>query len=126
MTPRQVVTSYLTEVLQGAGSGGAENLVSNDELLRRSRALRSAFPDLQVEALVVLAEGDLVAVHSLGRGTHLGLFQGAPPTARTWEAHATGVYRVREERIVEAWVTWDNLSLMEQIRAVERVATVSA
>jgi hypothetical protein len=36
------------------------------------------------------------------------------------------VYRVRDDRISEAWVTWDHLSLLEQLAAVERVATVSA
>jgi len=73
-----------------------------------------------------VAEGDLVAAHLRARGTHLGLFQGAPPTGRQCEMRCTGIYRVEGERITEAFVTWDTLSLMEQLGAVERVAAVSA
>jgi steroid delta-isomerase-like uncharacterized protein len=126
MTPKQVVESYLADVLGGARPESAMELVSSDELRRRSLSLRGSFPDLQVEAVVLLAEGDLVAAHLVGRGTHLGLFQGVPPTGRTCEMRCTAVYGVENGRIAEAWVTWDQLSLMEQLGAVERVAAVSA
>lgn len=126
MTPRDVVTRYLSEVLGGARPESANELLANGELERRTNSLRSAFPDLEIEVPVLLADGDLVGCHIVGRGTHLGLFQGAPPTGRTWDARCTAVYRVEEGRITDAWVTWDTLSLMEQLGAVERVATVSA
>lgn len=126
MTPRAVVARYLSEVLGGARPESANELLANAELDWRTSRLRSAFPDLQIEMHVLLAEGDLVGCHIVGRGTHRALFQGAPPTGRTWEARCTAVYRVEEGRITDAWVTWDNLSLMEQLGAVERVATVSA
>jgi steroid delta-isomerase-like uncharacterized protein len=126
MTPKQVVESYLVEVLGGARPESAAELVSSDELRRRSLSLRASFPDLEVEAVVLLAESDLVCAHLVGRGTHLGLFQGVPPTGRTCELRCTAVYRIEDERIADAWVTWDHLSLMEQLGAVERVAAVSA
>ena len=126
MTPRHVVARYLSDVLGGARPESAEELLANDELERRTNRLRSAFPDLETEALVLLAEGDLVGCHLTARGTHLGLYQGVPATGRAWEARCTAVYRIERARIAEAWVTWDTLSLMEQLGAVERVATVSA
>ncbi len=126
MTPRDVVARYLSEVLAGERPESAEELLANDELVRRTNRLRNAFPDLEIETHVLLAEGDLVAAHLVGRGTHLGLYQGVPATGRACEARCTAVYRIEETRIAEAWVTWDNLSLMEQLGAVERVATVSA
>jgi predicted ester cyclase len=101
-------------------------VVSHDELLRRTETLQSAFPDLTVEPLALLAHGSLVAAHFCARGTHLGLFMGVPPTGRGCELRCTGIYRVEDERIAEAWVTWDSLALMEQLGAVERVAAVSA
>jgi predicted ester cyclase len=127
MTPRQVVETYLTHVLGSAGDGAeADRLVASAELRQRAARLRRAFPDLEVEPVVLLGEMDLVACHFLGRGTHLGVYQGVPATGRAWEARCTAVYRVAGERIVEGWVTWDSLSLMEQLEAIERVATVSA
>lgn len=125
MTPRHVVERYLAESLTG-GNPDSHELVANEDLRQRVGSFRLAFPDLEVETLVLLAEGDLVAAHLVGRGTHRGLFQGVPPTGRAWEARCTAVYRVESGRIGEAWVTWDQLSLLEQLAAVERVNTVSA
>lgn len=126
MTPRDVVRRYLSEVLGGARPESADELLANDELERRTNRLRNAFPDLETETHVLLAEGGLVAAHFVGRGTHLGLYQGVPATGRAWEARCTAVYRIEGARIADAWITWDTLSLMEQLGAVERVATVSA
>jgi predicted ester cyclase len=126
MTPKRVVQRFLAEVLTGAGPGISDELVANEELRQRTRGLRAAFPDLEVETRLLLVEEDLVAGHFIGRGTHLGIFQGVPPTGRAWEARWTAVYRVEDDRIADAWMTWDYLSLLEQLAAVERVATVSA
>lgn len=126
MTPMQVVERYITDVLAGAGPGSADELISSEELRQRTRSFRTAFPDLEVATLILLAENDVVAGHFTGRGTHLGLFNGAPATGREWEARCTAIYRVADGRIAEAWVTWDLLALMEQLGAIERVETVSA
>ena len=74
----------------------------------------------------MLAEGDRVAVHLAGCGTHLGLFQGCPPTGREWAASCTAIYRIDEGRIADFRVNWDLLAVLEQLGCVERAATVSA
>ena len=128
MSARAVVDRYLTEVLGGSDSTSVdvEELVSDEELAARTETMRSGFPDLEVDVTALVAENDLVAAHFHAQGTHLGLYQGVPPTGRRWEARCTGVYRVEHDRIVDAWVTWDTLSLMEQLGAIQRVSTVSA
>ena len=126
MTPTEVVARFVAEVLEGARPDSTDELVSSEELRERARRLRLAFPDLGVETVVLLADGDLVAGHFVGRGTHEGIFNGVPPTGAAWEARFTAVYRVVNQRIDDAWVTWDNLALMEQLGAVERVSSVSA
>ena len=117
MTPRQVVELYLA---------GEDGLLADETLRQREDAFRSAFPDAEVTAEVVVAEGDLVSAHLTGRGTHLGTFQGCPPTGREWTASCTAIYRIESGRIVEAWINWDWLAVFEQIGGVERVETVSA
>jgi predicted ester cyclase len=114
---RQVVERYLE---------GAEELLADETLRQRNQAFRSAFPDAEVTVKRVVAEGDLVAVHLTGRGTHLGTFQGCPPTGRAWSATCTAIYRVEARRIAEAWINWDWLAVMEQLGCVQRVETVSA
>jgi predicted ester cyclase len=78
------------------------------------------------ETLVLVAEGDLVAGHFTGRGTHHGVFQGIPRAVEPWEASCTAIYRIEDDRIADGWVTWNHLSLLHQLGAVERVSTVSA
>ncbi len=101
-------------------------MVAEPSFARRMAGFCAAFPDLEVETHVLIAEGDLVAGRFTGRGTHLGLFQGVPPTGRSWSAGCTGIYRVEDDRIAEAWVNWDLLGLLEQLGAIERAQTVSA
>jgi predicted ester cyclase len=119
MEPKSVVARYAEGGLNG-------ELVSDVRLRQRDGFLRAAFPDLELRPRLLVAEGALVAGHFTARGTHLGLFQGVPPTGRRWEAACTAAYRVAGGRIADAWVTWDQLALLEQLGAVERVATVSA
>jgi predicted ester cyclase len=126
VSAKALVERYLAEVLGGSPAADPEVLVADDELLRRTETMRDAFPDLVVEVCALLAEDDLVAAHFSVRGTHLGLFRGVPPTGRRWEGLCTAVYRVERARIVESWTTWDTLSLMEQLGAVQRTSTVSA
>jgi predicted ester cyclase len=117
MTARRVVERYLA---------GDDGLLADEMLRQRDEAFRSAFPDAKVTAEVVVAEGDLVSAHLTGRGTHLGTFQGCPPTGREWTATCTAIYRVEAGRIAKAWINWDWLAVMEQLGSVERVQTVSA
>lgn len=124
--PTLVVERYLTEVLSGSNPAGAGELIASAALRQHADSFRSAFPDARVAARRLLAQGDLVAVHLTGHGTHAGVFQGCPPTGREWTARCTAIYRVDAGRIAESWITWDWLAVMEQLRCVQRVETVSA
>ena len=122
-----MVERFLDEVLNGRPDDAlASQLVSSAELRHRVASFHAAFPDLEVETNVLLVDGDLVAGHFTGRGTHLGLFQGVPPTGAAWTAGCTAIYRVDGDRIAETWLNWDLLSLLEQLGALERAQTVSA
>ena len=124
MNARHVVESFLEDVLNGTGD--AARAVDDPRLAHRVEFFRSAFPDLWVETNVLFEAGDLVGGHFTGRATHAGLFQGVPATGVHWTAGCTAIYRVRDERIAESWLTWDLLGLLEQLGALERAQTVSA
>jgi hypothetical protein len=123
---KSVVRRYLADVLNGGDADAAERLVAHETLKSRTAAFRAAFPNLAVAGEELLAEGDRVAIHLTGRGTHLGVFEGCPPTARDWAATCTAIYRVSAGQIVDFRANWDLLSLMEQLGCVHRVPTVSA
>lgn len=124
--PVAVVERYLQEVLSGGRPESASALIASDALQKRTAALRSAFPDLRVTVVKLIATADTVAVQLAGSGTQTGPFQGIPPTGRTFSASCTALYEVRGGRITGSWVTWDLLGILEQLGAVRRTAVASA
>ena len=81
------------------------------------KVLRSAMPDLRYEQdeAIVIAEGDLVAIHGVFYGTHTGTpLYGAPAkgSAVTWSQ--TDLLRVKGDRVTERWVCADTLAILNQ------------
>ncbi len=124
--PVEIVCRYLTDVLTGGNLSALDELVSDRDLKQRVLSFRRAFPDLAITSRLLISEGEFVAVHITGQGTHRGFFQGVPATGRTWTAGCTALYRVEDRGIVDAWVNWDLLAILEQIGGITRAATASA
>jgi predicted ester cyclase len=55
------------------------------------------------------------------RGTNLGPFLGAPPTGRVVTYTGFDLNRIRDGRIVESWVNYDALGLLQQLGLVPPV-----
>ena len=123
---RAVIERYLHEVLPNARTGPADEIVADANLRQSLESFRRAFGDLGVTPNVFVSVEDHVAVHLSAHGIHRGIFQGVPPTGRPWTAGCSAVYRVDRGRIVDSWVTWDALAILEQIGAVRRPSGSSA
>jgi steroid delta-isomerase-like uncharacterized protein len=89
------------------------------EGLRAAMAMfRGAFPDLKVETLAVVTEGDELWVHSLATGTHQGELMGIPATGKMVSFAMMDRVRVRDGKAVEHWGVSDNLGMMTQLGVV--------
>jgi steroid delta-isomerase-like uncharacterized protein len=84
---------------------------------------RTAFPDLQLTADEIVAEGDLVVTRWTATGTHEGELFGVTPTGRQVTATGISIIRVAGGRIVEDWTSWDALGLMQQLGALPAPTT---
>ncbi len=73
------------------------------------------FSDIETTVEHVVAEDDLVAVRWSARGRHTGDLFGVPPTGREVVTSGIDMLRIADGRIVEGWVSWDALSLLEQV-----------
>ena len=80
--------------------------------------IRAAFPDMQVTADDLIAEGDRLAVRSTLRGTHEGDFMGIPASGKRVEVSNYDFVRFEDDRAAEHWGVIDSAALMEQIGAV--------
>ena len=123
---RTVIEHYLHDVLSNAHGGASDEIVADANLRQSLESSRRAFGDLEVTPHVFVSAGDHVAVHLSAHGTHRGMFQGVPLTERPWTAGCSAVYRVDRGRIVDSWVTWDTLAILEQIGAIRRHSGSSA
>lgn len=121
-----VVERFVRDVMSGGRPESASELIANEPLRQRVDAFRSAFADLKVHITRLVAAERLVAVHLVATGTHTGSFQGSPPTGRSWTSSCTAIYEVRDGRIVDFFVTWDLLDILEQLHIVRRTSEASA
>jgi predicted ester cyclase len=76
------------------------------------------FPDLQIAVEDAVAEGDLVAQRVHFEGTHMGEFQGLPPTHGKVEFSGLELNRFVDGRVVEHWFQLDSLTLLQQLGLV--------
>ena len=77
--------------------------------------MRSAFPDMTVTVMRMVAEGDEVWVHSRMTGTHKGDFMGMPPTDQKVDIDAIDRVRVRDGKAIEHWGVTDMAAMLQQL-----------
>ena len=75
----------------------------------------NAFPNVQLNLNIVIAEGDKVATHFSFGGTQKGQFLAIPPTGKSVSVSGTGVFRIKDGKIVENRVVFDALGMMQQL-----------
>lgn len=80
----------------------------------------AGFPDLTIELLDAVSEGDKVAVRFRGTGTQRGEFQGMPATGRSFTAEGISILRYQKDKVVERHNIFDFLSMMQQLSSQGR------
>ena len=79
---------------------------------------RGAFPDLEWQVDLVLAEADLVAARWTASGTNTGSWGGLTATGKRAEFSGVNIFRFGDDgKVVEIWNHRDDLGLMEQLGA---------
>jgi steroid delta-isomerase-like uncharacterized protein len=91
--------------------------IGRDALKAYFKGYRPVFPDLKIEIITMVAEGDLVSVHNRITGTHSGSFAGIAPTGRLVTAEAMQIYRIADGRLAEHWEVADVAGMLAQISA---------
>jgi predicted ester cyclase len=80
------------------------------------QAVIEAFPDYRWDLQHLLVDPPWISAHFTDTGTHRGAFKGVPGTGRAVTTQEFALYRVDAGKIVEVWVTADDLLLLEQIQ----------
>jgi len=74
-----------------------------------------AFSDISIVPEKLIAEGDLVTVYWIARGTNTGTGNGLPATGKKAELAGITIWRIVDGKIKEEWSAFDQFSLMQQL-----------
>ena len=102
-------------------------LMTRDDLKARILAFRSAFPDLRAEVKFILTEDDAVVAGVARTGTHLGEFDGIPPTGLTADWTGIEMFHIACGHIVAEWIEANALDLRRDLGIIteEELASVA-
>ncbi len=96
-------------------SQAASDVHSLEEFKADVRQGADAFPDGHMEVHMLIAEGDKVAGYMTWSGTQEGPFGRFPATGKKAEMRFFYLFRVKEGKLAEMWVEWDNLGVLMQL-----------
>jgi predicted ester cyclase len=89
--------------------------------------LRASFPDLHNTIEDLTADGDKVWFRVISRGTHTGgSFFGIPASGRAFQQEQIHIVRFSDSRMVEHWVSRDDLGMLMQLGVVHMPDTVGS
>jgi predicted ester cyclase len=116
---KQLVHRLIDEVVNGGNLALIDQLFA-PALARAARewfgSFRTSFPDLHMEIVELISEGDRVVGRFKCSATHLGEWRGRPPTGKRFEdVDEVYWFEVRNGRFVDAWGLEDNLSRLHQL-----------
>lgn len=79
------------------------------------------FPDLHIEIEHQIAEGEMVSTQWKSRFTHTNKFMDYEPTFEEILIAGISIHRIIGGRIVEVWIYWDRLELIQQLSITKPV-----
>ncbi|WP_205529523.1 ester cyclase [Taibaiella koreensis] len=127
---KQVVLRFNKEFIEGGNTAILDEIVAPDftnhtavpgvpkdvsGLIQFIGMLRTGFPDLRVDILDQVGEGDLVASRKVLRGTHLGNIMGHAPTGKEVIMNVMDFVRLRDGQYVDHWGRNDVMQVIGQL-----------
>jgi predicted ester cyclase len=128
---KQLVRRFVDEVMNQRNDDALDELAQGDFAERARRWISpfgSAFPDVKMEIVELVAENETVVGHFKCSGTHSGEWLGVPPSGRRFEGvDEIYLFRVRDGKLASAIGVEDNLSRMSQlgIRPASHLSTLT-
>lgn len=84
-------------------------------------AFRAGFPDLRLETVQVIADGDKIGRLAIMHGTHSGEFRGIPAGGAQLNAPRIDGFRFADGRITEVQAHFDHTAFFAALRQEEAV-----
>ena len=106
-----VSPDYLPDYVGARGARGLEGF-------KFIVGLRAAFPDIHYSVDDIFAVHERVAIRWHWTGTHQGEFRGIAASQKSVSTTGSGIFRLREHKIVGASLETDRLGFLQQLGVV--------
>lgn len=114
-----IIDEYVAEEYVEYNTASPEPIRGREGYRENVKRVRSAFPDLDVTAEDLVAEGDKVVTRYTITGTHDGPLMGIDPTGNKVEFEGISIGRLKDGQVVEGWSIIDVFGLMQQLGVIE-------
>ncbi len=116
----EAIDRLMTEdvVIHGLVGPHGPDLRGPDQFKPFHESFRAAIPDIHIEVLDTITEGDRVAVRCRVTGTHTGRGIGIEPTGRKIDFGGVSIVRMCGDRFCEGWNYFDFLACYQQIGVI--------
>ncbi len=131
---KSIVRDYLDKVWNKKNPAALEQFISSDyvrhceamppplqelhgiEGLKQMFSMTLAsFPDWNEQIEILAADADKVACLSKATATQKRPFGPFPASGKSFEVTIIGIHKIVNGKIVETWVTWDNVAWLTQM-----------
>ena len=116
---KDIVTRLVDEVLNNGQLDAVDELYTPElapEARRWITPFRESFPDMHMDIVDLIAEGDKVVGRFTCSGTHLGTWLGHPPTGRRFhQVPEVFIFTLHNGKIAHAWGIEDTQRRLEQL-----------
>jgi len=118
--PLKAIVHRLVDEVMNAGRLDVLDELYTPELAATARdwiaPFRDSFPDVRMEVVQMVAEGDTVAARFVCSGTHTGAWRGHEPTGRRFRVDEVYFFEFAAGRIARAWGLEDTYKRLRQLR----------
>ena len=137
---KQIVTTWFAEIWTGRRVAvidelmapdctvqleGLDGPVSRAQLKEYCRAFLNAVPDLRVELVQLICDGDTCIAHWHLTGTHLGAGMGIPATGRPVDVHGVSTFQFRDGLVIGGFDRWNRGELLAGLMEMRSSASTS-
>jgi predicted ester cyclase len=117
---KDFILRYFAALNQDKSAATVDTYISDaDQVLKDHIAMfEAAFPNYQLTAEEMIAEGDQVFVKTTFTGVHNGDLMGIAPTGKEVEILIALTYRIQDGKIVEHFMLADQLTMLQQLGVI--------
>jgi predicted ester cyclase len=116
---KEFIRRYLDAISGKPKTGDLLDLFMTDQSLKEHvLAGEAGLPMYILDIEETIGDGDIVAVRGRVRGTHTGNLFGVPPTGREVDFPIFVSYRIVKGKIVDHWMIFDTMMMLQQIGAL--------